>query len=235
MKYIDITTSHNISVRYELATTLLRILAWSIDMMILSTYATIVGILVGGNTVLFYVFIFIVVAFYHLFFEMVFNGQSPGKMALKLKVVTLKGRTAKPQDYFLRWIFRIIEITFTAGALAILFISSSDKYQRIGDMLAQTTVVKLRPETVFNLQTLLALGKQKRKIKYPKVVMYSDQDMMLLKDTLSRVKLSPTDNNRRFLVQLASRISNELDIKLDRKNRANFLEEILLDYISLTR
>lgn len=235
MKYIDISTSHNISIRYELANTFLRMMAWCIDMFFLIIYSMIVSFVALSNTILFYFLIFFVFSFYHLVFEILNNGQSPGKAILKIKVVTLHGRTAKSQDYFLRWIFRTLEITGCLGVIASLYISSTEKNQRIGDMLAQTTVIKLRSNQMYNLDALVKMGQKERNIKYPKVTMYNDTDMMLLKDAMTRYKKTPSTVNRKFLTTLADKISEDLDVKIGRGRQKQFLETILLDYITLTR
>jgi len=235
LKYIDISTSHNISIQYELANTALRSLAWGIDIFILTIYYLIVSIVIVESNILFYFLVFFVFAFYHLAFEILNNGQSPGKQILKIKVVTLHGRTAKSQDYFLRWIFRTLEITGCLGIIASLYISSTEKNQRIGDMLAQTTVIKLRSDELYNLNALVQMGMNKREIQYPKVTMYNDTDMMLLKETIRRHKKDPNEANNKFLSTLANKISSDLDVKLDKRRQNQFLETVLYDYISLTR
>jgi len=235
LKYIDISTSHNISIRYELANTLLRALAWGIDMFFLIIYTMLVSIVALSNTFLFYFLVFFVFAFYHLAFEILNNGQSPGKYILKIKVVTLHGRTAKPQDYFLRWIFRILEISGCFGIIASLYISSTEKNQRIGDMLAQTTVIKLRSNQIYNLNALVKMGEKKREIMYPKVTMYNDVDMMLVKDAMNRFKKNPNVENRKFFSSLAKKISEDLEVKIDSRQNDKFLETVLMDYITLTR
>ena len=235
MKYIDISTSHNISIRYELAGTLLRALAWGIDTFFLFIYAILVSFVAFSNTFLFYFLFFFVFAFYHLAFEILNNGQSPGKQILKIKVVTIHGRTAKAQDYFLRWIFRMMEITSTLGIIASLFISSTEKNQRIGDMLARTTVVKLRNNQLYNLKELVRMGNQVRTITYPNVVMYNDTDMMLVKDAMQRVKANANKASKNFAVNLANKISEDLEVKIEHGRYLKFLETVLLDYITLTR
>ena len=213
----------------------MRVLAWLIDAFIIGIYITIVSAIAFSNTYLFYFLILIAVGFYHLAFEILNNGQSPGKQILKIKVVTLHGRAAKSQDYFLRWIFRMLEITGTAGIMAIMYISSTEKNQRIGDMLAQTTVIKLRGDQIYDLKALVKMGQKERKIKFPKVTMYNDTDMMLLKDSMSRFKKNPSNANRKFLTTLAKKIAEDLDMKLDGRRMNQFLETVLYDYITLTR
>ena len=235
MKYIDISTSHNISVRYELAPVMHRVVAWLIDFMILMFYVSLVSIVAVYSTFLWYILVFCVVAFYHLVFEILNNGQSIGKKLMKIKVVTLNGRSAKAQDFFLRWIFRMLEITFTGGMLAILYITSTEKHQRIGDVLAQTTVIKLKADNYYDLNGLIKLGSQNREVLYPNVTMYDDNDLMLVKDALSRISKTPNDANRKFLRTLADRMAKDLNVNLNNKKRVDFLETLLLDYISLTR
>jgi uncharacterized RDD family membrane protein YckC len=235
LKYIDISTSHNISVRYELASVMHRILAWLIDITILMLYVGIVSIVAIASTFLWYVLVFFVVAFYHLIFEILNNGQSIGKRMMKIKVVTLNGRSAKSGDYFLRWIFRILEVTFTGGLLAILYITSTEKHQRIGDILAQTTVIKLKADNFYDLKGLVKLGDQKREITYQNVTMYNDTDLMLVKDTLARINKTPNDENRKFLRTLSDKMAVDLNVNLENVERVTFLETLLLDYITLTR
>jgi uncharacterized RDD family membrane protein YckC len=235
LKYIDISTSHNISVRYELAPVMHRILAWIIDFIILMFYVSLVSIVAVASTFLWYILVFFVVAFYHLGFEILNNGQSIGKRLMKIKVVTLNGRSAKSQDYFLRWIFRMLEVTFTGGLLAILYITSTEKHQRIGDILAQTTVIKLKADNYYDLNGLIKLGGQNREITYPNVTMYNDTDLMLVKDTLARIDKTPNVENRIFLRTLSNKMATDLNINLENVKRVKFLETLLLDYISLTR
>lgn len=210
-------------------------MAWGIDIFFLLIYSMVVSLVAFSNTFLFYFLIFFVFAFYHLAFEILNNGQSLGKQILKIKVVTLHGRTAKPQDYFLRWIFRTLEITGCFGIIAALYISSTEKNQRIGDMLAQTTVIKLRSNQIYNLKALVNMGEKKREIQYPKITMYNDTDMMLVKDAMSRHKKNPNDENRKFLYTLADKIAEDLEVTLDARRKGKFLETVLMDYITLTR
>ena len=198
-------------------------------------YVSLVSIVAGASTFLWYILVFFVVAFYHLIFEILNNGQSLGKRLMKIKVVTLNGRSAKSQDYFLRWIFRMLEVTFTGGLLAILYITSTEKHQRIGDILAQTTVIKLKADNYYDLKGLVKLGDQKREITYPGVTMYNDTDLMLVKDTLARIGKIPNDENRNFLRTLSDKMATDLNVNLENVKRVTFLETLLLDYISLTR
>jgi hypothetical protein len=198
-------------------------------------YASLVSIVASISTVMWYILVFFVIAFYHLIFEILNNGQSIGKRLLKIKVVTLHGRTAKAQDYFLRWIFRILDITFTGGMMAILYVISTEKHQRIGDILAQTTVIKLKADNHYDLVGLIKLGNQKREITYPKVTMYDDDDLMLVKDAITRLHKSPSLENQKVVRSIADRVATDLEVNLGEIKKLKFLETVLLDYIALTR
>jgi len=57
------------------------------------------------------------------------GGRSFGKKALKLKPVKKNGAEMTFLDYFMRWIFRIPDILFSLGTLAVIMISSSSVAQ----------------------------------------------------------------------------------------------------------
>jgi len=204
-------------------------------MFFLFAYSILVSVIAYKSQFLYYFLIFFVFAFYHLAFEIINNGQSPGKQIMGIKVVTLHGRTAKSQDYFIRWVFRMLEITGCLGIIAALYISSTEKNQRIGDLLARTTVINLKNNQLYNLKALVNMGEQEREITYPKITMYNDTDMMLVKDAIRRLKKDPSEENRNFISSLANQISNDLNVKLETKQQARFLETALFDYITLTR
>lgn len=233
-KSILVNTAHNITIRYELASVMHRVAACVIDLVILILYIIIVGAIFGSYTVTFYIFVLLVPGFYHLLCEVFLDGQSIGKKTLKIRVVTLNGRKPSLEDYFLRWIFRSVEVTTSLGVLAAINISSTEKNQRIGDILAETTVVKIIPENVITLDTLKSLESKEREIIYPAVTKYSDSDMLLVKESLARLRMKPNDANKDFIINLAQRLSDDMDVKIE-GSKAKFLENALIDYIFLTR
>lgn len=234
MKSILVNTSHNITIKYELATVMHRALACFIDLLILLFYAIMIQTILPDTGLLYYLFMLLIPGFYHLFCEVLLNGQSLGKKALKIRVVTLTGKKPTMENYFLRWIFRIIEVLGSLGAIASISIASTDKNQRIGDLLAETTVVKVIPENIVSLDTLKGLASKEREIQYHGVTRYTDQDMLLVKELLNRLRRDPSAVNKDFGIELAQRISADLDVEI-KGSKAKFLENVLIDYIFLTR
>jgi len=235
MESIEINTAHNIVVTHELAGVFQRIAACSIDLFLLGTYSAIMASIFSGFQALMYILVILVIFFYHLAFEIFNEGQSPGKQLVKLRVVSIQGMTPSLQDYFLRWIFRMVDITFSIGTLGILSIVSSSKNQRIGDLLARTTVISLRSRRPIDLASIQQLQKEQREIRYPGIVRYSDTDMLLVKKTLQRFQKHPNPENTQMVQDLKNAICRDLSVELPGLKATEFLRQVLSDYIILTR
>ncbi len=239
MSLIEVTTSHNIVVRFELASVLQRIIASLVDIFILISFTILFAFVARDSEVLYWIILFPIVSFYSFFWEVFNKGQSPGKMLLRIRVVTLTGRTPLVLDYFTRWIFRFIDVVLTFGTLAIVFISSSGRSQRVGDLMAQTAVVKKRNENSITLSSITELDKEKRleseEILYPDIAAYTDDDMLLLKQSIIRYRQLPNDSNKKVLLTLADSIASQLRINLKDQPKLKFLDRVLYEYILITR
>lgn len=233
MSTIEISTSHNIVVQFELASLGQRILAYIFDFTILFLL-TLFMVTVLGPNMFFYIMSFFLWCFYHLAFEFFNNGQSIGKKVLNIRVVHLSGQMPSLNDYMIRWVFRMIETLPALGSVAIIFISSSAKGQRIGDILAQTSVVRKKNENAVQLDSLKNI-KSLPEVYYPQVNQFADQDMLLVKHSLHRYRHSPNDANKAVLDQLAKKIADKLNVDLRKVNISDFLDRVLHEYIVLTR
>ena len=135
MKKIEILTSNNVSIQYELATVAQRILAFLLDVSILIGYylvCTLIIFIIAVNSyflseILIWILILPVYFCYNLFCEIYMDGQTFGKKALKIKVIKVDGSNPTINDYFIRWTYRVVDIFLSAGAFAAVFISASDK------------------------------------------------------------------------------------------------------------
>ena len=89
--------------------------------------------------------VFLILSGYFAFFEWIWNGQTPGKRWLKLRVIREDGRPVTFWEAAVRNLLRTLDMMpapFYSIGLISVFISSSD--QRIGDMVAGTVVVRER-------------------------------------------------------------------------------------------
>jgi uncharacterized RDD family membrane protein YckC len=90
-------------------------------------------------------FIFLIWTSYFIFFEWLWNGQTPGKRWLKLRVIREDGRPITFWEASVRNLLRIFDIMpfpFYSIGLICVFISNRD--QRVGDMVAGSVVVRER-------------------------------------------------------------------------------------------
>lgn len=237
MKKIDINTSHNIVVNFELASLGQRILAAILDIMFMSLLLYMISIVFSFSSMLIQLAAALVFTFYHLISEIYMNGQSLGKKILSIKVVAINGSTPSLYAYYMRWVFRIIDITGSIGTLAILSILSSKFSQRIGDHIAQTVVVRKNKQGVLPLNSLLDMNNKKTEVIYTGVTAFTDEDMMLVKDILSRSHGDAYNINiGKIKLDLFNRLTDKLNIeKKSALNKNEFLQQVLNDYIHLTR
>ena len=243
MKTVDVITSHNISIDYEAATLVSRGVALFLDLLIMGTYFLITMSAIGmslfvseGAVILFYILILMPVTFYSLIMEYLLKGQTPGKMAMGIRVVNLNGENASLNDYTLRWTFKIIDFWISAGAIGAMFISTTDKGQRLGDVLAQTAVVRNKPEQAYSIRDILNIkDRTKHEPTYLGVSKFTDEDMILIKNAISRVKRYPNDAHKGLVRELAHKAATELNLEEVPKKKLTFLKTLLQDYIVLTR
>jgi uncharacterized RDD family membrane protein YckC len=240
MKTTEIITTHNIAIEYELAGLADRILAFIIDYLIISGYYTLMLLASFWayskvSTIIIYVFVVPVFMIYHLISEIFFGGQSLGKKAIGIRVVKLNGSVPDIGDYFLRWVFRIIDIGFSIGSLAALFISSTEKNQRIGDIIAGTALIRLNPKNKFSVNDILTIKDTSAyNATYTNVTLFNDDDMLFVKNVLERYKNKPNKNHFSIITQLAENAAQKLAVNPP-EDKVLFLKTLLQDYVVLTR
>ncbi len=243
MKNIEIKTSQNVVLEYELADLRDRIIAYLIDATCMAVgigILSIIGFAVfqfsGTTGSVYSIFLFCVFIFYSLAMEVLNQGQSIGKMALKIQVIKTTGGHATFSDYAARWVFRMIDIYFSLGGIASILIGSSSKAQRIGDIVAKTAVVKLAPHIDLKLEDLLTIHSQDSyQPVYPQAKQLLEEDVLLLKTTLDRYSQFNNKAHSEAMDQLATRIVQVLGLEQVEQNRKLFLQTVLKDYVVMTR
>jgi uncharacterized RDD family membrane protein YckC len=245
MKKVDIITSHNISIDYEAASVLNRGVAQFLDLLTMIVYFWIIVwivVMFGWSTFDFnmmtvlLVILQLPVMFYSVLFEYLLKGQTLGKMAMGIRVVKLNGENASLNDYAMRWAFKLIDLWFSAGAIAALFISTTEKGQRLGDILAQTAVVKNKPDQVYTIRDILNIkDRTKHEPTYLGVSKFTDEDMILIKNAITRVKKYPNEPHKQLVRDLATKAADELNLPEVPQKKLTFLKTLLQDYIVLTR
>ena len=241
MKIIEIKTTQNVVLQYELADLRERILAFMIDFIslffALGLLSMTLGFIFSGIAAnILIVLMFCVFIFYSLAFEVLNNGQSLGKMAMRIQVIkTTQGRPSFT-DYAARWVFRLVDIYFSLGGIACILIASSTKSQRIGDIVANTAVVKLIPEMNLNLNDILNIHAQTEyKPEFLQAKQLLESDVLLIKHTLQRYSRYGNNAHAEALSMLAQKIAGVLHLERVPMDDRRFLETVFKDYVMLTR
>jgi len=245
MKQIEITTAQKVTIQYELATLRDRILAYIVDMIILVITLILLGILVSlvayesseMMTILYVMVLAPVFLLYTLVFELVMNGRTPGKKALGIKVVKLTGGIPSFDDLLVRWVFRWLDIYTGLGAIAALLISAGDKSQRLGGLLSNTAVIKFKSSYGVRLSDIERMYESFEQYEpiYPGVTAFTDDEMLLVKKLLKRNSFKSNDAHTNLVQDTAAAIGRKLAIEDIPRNKVSFLQQVLRDYVMLTR
>ena len=236
MDNFQIETAQNISITQNVAGVGERILAYLIDGLIMLAYIIVSTMLMGGLDAsqgqewLFVSIIILPLLLYFLLWESLWNGQSPGKAALDIRVVKIDGSRPAFSNYLVRWLLRIVDITLTSGSVAVVTILMNGKGQRLGDLAAGTTVISERVRTGLDRTLLVNVPEDYRPV-YPQVTMLSDRDVQEIKEIYRN---SLRNSNYRVIGKLSNRVSELLQITPEEKP-VQFLKTILKDYSYYTR
>lgn len=231
MDNFQIETAQNVSIYQNVAGIGDRILAYIIDLLIMFSYWLLSIFLLGAlGTDDDDVWVFVMVLglptfLYHLFFETFWDGRTPGKAALKLRVVKLDGSKPGLGSYFVRWLMRIIDISITTGGVAVVSILISDKGQRLGDMAAGTTIITEKKRVNLS-QSLLVTIPDNYVPTYPQVMVFNDQDVQTIKTLYTEAK---RNGNHNVIVKLAERLKEKMVVDPEETN-IEFVNRVITDY-----
>ena len=239
MRTVDITTSQNVTIRYELASFRDRFVAWLTDIVIIFAsvllLVAIIALWIQPLVAWPYIMTGLIPALYHLAFEIAYNGQTPGKRAMGIRVVKLDGRQPSIPDYVIRWAFRLIDLTLSFGTIGAALVSSGNRSQRLGDILSNTVVIKLLPSHSVYLQDLLRIqSAEDYQPRFDGVNRFTEEEMLLIKEVLDRSQCFPNEAHSDALSQLAEKVSARLGVSKP-DDSSDLLRGVLKDYVVMTR
>lgn len=155
---LKVSTSDNVGIGYDVAGLGSRFIAQILDTLIVGVVILVVSIgLVGaigannsqnqlvGILAVAGVDLFIYVGYFTLC-EMLTGGRTPGKSAGHLQVLDISGAAATPGQLFVRNVARLVDVLLGVGVV-VMFCSRHSR--RLGDFLAGTVVVRVRPVVSF--------------------------------------------------------------------------------------
>lgn len=271
MQNIQIKTPLNVNVTIRHAEVGWRLLAFIIDVLVIMGYVWLLSIsfswlgLSGSiweqgldkyydiNTFLsiVYLILFFPAMFYSLWTETVFNGQTPGKMICRIRVVKLDGYQAGFQEYFTRWAFRLVDfwtgmflmlflipifgeeagsvlgglLLMMSGGVAFFFIIRTPNSQRLGDVVAGTTVLKIKEKYSID-STILEDIIESYVPTYSQVIRLSDNDARIIKDTFT---IARKNRDYKTLKRLRTKLESVMDVQAQGED-VEFIETVMKDF-----
>lgn len=248
-RYI-IDTPENIAFVYDIAGIGSRFLAGTIDMLLIVFLE--VGLAIMINLILsaldldvassILVGLLAVVSFlflwgYYIIFDLVWNGQSPGKRMLGLRVVYEGGRPVSFLGSVIRNLIRIVDFLpfFYGIGVVVMFVDS--RARRLGDLAAGTLVVKERREVT--LESLLP--NQALYLKpvdsdeslpqptLPNIHLLNERDYTLVQEFLHRRSELGQDARSRLGAQLANGLRTRLGLPYG-GDTERFLQYVVIEY-----
>lgn len=235
MENLSIDTSVNVQLEQRMASVGERIVAFFIDAFIIVVTLFLLFALLGVlNITSNFVFVLIALPFifYHLICELTFEGQSIGKMIMKIKVVSADGAPVTFGKYLVRWVLRLIDITVSSGFIAVLVIAVSKTGQRIGDMAAGTTLISTKLKPVFDESVFMNVP-ENYEVKYHQAGDLEYQHAKTLLDVMHHFIENP---HKREAILMVYRAKKNLETRFavtTEQKPVEFIETVLMDFNAL--
>jgi hypothetical protein len=155
------------------------------------------------------------------------NGQSVGKRVMKIKVISLDGARPTISQYLLRWLFRIVDFTITMDMCALITTAVTENNQRVGDIVAGTTLIKTNPRTQISNIAFMPSNDGYQPV-FKEAGQLNDNDVELIHEVINTY--IKTGNNI-VVYNMALRIKEHLNITPPNgMNDMLFLQTIAKDY-----
>jgi hypothetical protein len=105
------------------------------------------------------------------------------------------------------------------------------KGQRLGDLAANTTVIKLKQEVKLE-EIMIPKVIQNYEVKFPQVSLLSDKDIQVIKEVLNHRKNTDAVSYQNILEKAKVGISNKMGVQSE-MNALFFLDMVIKDYTYL--
>ncbi|HKJ49446.1 MAG TPA: RDD family protein [Christiangramia sp.] len=231
MDNFQIETAQNISIEQNVAGIGERILAFLVDLVIIIAYNIMAFLILAGikedsgSLMMYYIVLGIPSFLYFLVWETFWNGRSPGKALLQIKVVRKDGSRPQFSNYLVRWLLRFIDITITMGGVAVVTILLNGKGQRLGDIAGGTTVISEKKKV--NIDNTLSVDlPENYQPKYPQVTVLNDMDIQEVKNIYQQAR---REGQHHIILSLSGKLADLMDINVDERP-LDFVQRVINDY-----
>jgi len=234
MQTIQVRTTQNVFIHYPVASVGDRILAHLLDrviliVLILALWALLYSLDIDEEWVAIVV-LGLPFLLYTLLFEIFMNGQTPGKRALNIKVIRLNGTPATVGDYVLRWIFAFVDIGILGGAIAVILVAAGGKGQRLGDIVAGTSVIKQVEQAEITAKEVFVVADSAYQPVFTQAIQLNESDIDLIQRAL---EVNRDLGNVQPMLVITEKLKTQLGIQTDLPP-VKFLYTLIKDFNHLT-
>jgi uncharacterized RDD family membrane protein YckC len=237
MQKVIVETTQNVNIDYSIASVGDRIVAFVIDTAIKAVYVIIGLILmlrfsINFDVALDYIYVGLFLlpfVFYFLIMELIFDGQSIGKKIMRIKVIKMDGSQPDIGEYILRWLLRIVDSFFGYG-VGLITIILNGQGQRLGDVVAGTSVIKLNKEEDVSYHKHIDTPEEDYEPVFPHVERLSDHDIETIKQALNFYKESGVPKP---VIAAANKVKEVLNIESELPP-TKLLNVVVKDYNHVT-
>ncbi|MEL7037228.1 MAG: RDD family protein [Cyanobacteria bacterium J06592_8] len=167
---------------------------------------------------------------YFVIFETIWQGQTPGKRYVKIRVIRDDGRPIRLEQATLRALFRPVDDILFLGVLLIVF---SKKEKRLGDWVAGTIVIQ-EPEAITDIVSTSETAKDLANylLQETNISELLPEDFAVIQDYLQRSKSMTKQVKIELSKKLATEIIAIIGLKqtLENVSAKEFLEAVYIAY-----
>ncbi|CAM1353762.1 RDD family protein [Tenacibaculum insulae] len=232
MDNFQIETAQNISIKQNVAHITTRIGSYLIDILFIIGYYIIIFFIMGMLDIApsmeymsLYVLLALPVFFYSLLFEVLMNGQTPGKYFNQTRVVKIDGSKPTFGSYLIRWLLRIIDFSLAGGSVAVLTILLNGKGQRLGDLAASTTVISEKKKITLKDTIANDILDNYTPI-YSQVTLLTDNDIHTIRKVYHDARKK---RNHQVIVKLSKKVKEITNITTE-QTPMDFIDTVIKDY-----
>jgi uncharacterized RDD family membrane protein YckC len=179
------------------------------------------GILGSLVMVGFVLAVFAVTNGYFMLFEILWNGQTPGKRLVGVRVIRENGYPLRPVDAVVRNLVRIVDWLPFLYACGIVTMLLNNRARRLGDFASGTIVIREGPRALASLMSPVPTSAA----PMPQRVTLSSSDATLVRDFLVRRGMLNAIARSDLAQRLAAVLSQRYGVALDR-DPEQFLEQL---------
>jgi uncharacterized RDD family membrane protein YckC len=170
---------------------------------------------------LFVVALFALTLGYHMLFEILWNGQTPGKRVTGIRVIRENGYPIRSVDAVIRNVVRIVDYLPFAYSVGVFTMLLNDRARRLGDFAAGTIVVREGPRSAIGFPPSSA------DIDAVRPTTLQPDDATLVRDFLTRRPSLAPEARAALAERLANALTQRYTLAAEHEDPESLLSKVV--------